>query len=84
MRALLTLFMVAPAAAGGLGFKTATAGSIYGTYTMAVYLLAVPGGFIADRILGARRSVLIGERRSPRVTTLSPCHRSRHFMRGWP
>ena len=34
MRALLTLFMVAPAAAGGLGFKTATAGSIYGTYTM--------------------------------------------------
>ena len=60
MRALLTLFMVAPAAAGGLGFKTATAGSIYGTYTMAVYLLAVPGGFIADRILGAKRSVLIG------------------------
>ena len=54
------MFMVAPAAAGGLGFKTATAGSIYGTYTMAVYLLAVPGGFIADRILGAKRSVLIG------------------------
>ncbi len=60
MRALLLLFMVAPAAAGGLGFATPTAGSIYGTYTMAVYLLAVPGGFIADRILGAKRSVLIG------------------------
>ena len=60
MRALLTLFMVAPAAAGGLGFETATAGSIYGTYTMAVYLLAVPGGFIADRMLGAKRSVLMG------------------------
>lgn len=60
MRALLTLFMVAPAAAGGLGFETATAGSIYGTYTMAVYLLAVPGGFIADRMFGAKRSVLIG------------------------
>jgi POT family proton-dependent oligopeptide transporter len=60
MRALLTLFMVAPVEAGGLGFKTTTAGAIYGTYTMAVYLLSVPGGFIADRVLGAKRSVLIG------------------------
>lgn len=60
MRALLTLFMVAPIAQGGLGFATPTAGSIYGTYGMAVYLLALPGGFIADRILGAKRSVLIG------------------------
>jgi POT family proton-dependent oligopeptide transporter len=60
MRALLTLFMVAPVAAGGLGFETPNAGSIYGTYTMAVYLLALPGGFIADRALGAKRSVLIG------------------------
>ncbi|MBS0235395.1 MAG: peptide MFS transporter [Proteobacteria bacterium] len=60
MRALLTLFMVAPASQGGLGFATPTAGSIYGTYGMAVYLLALPGGFIADRIIGAKRSVLIG------------------------
>ncbi|HEY8194358.1 MAG TPA: peptide MFS transporter [Hyphomicrobium sp.] len=60
MRALLVLFMVAPIEAGGLGFKTPNAGSIYGTYTMAVYLLAVPGGFLADRMLGAKRSVLIG------------------------
>lgn len=60
MRALLILFMIAPVEAGGLGFKTPNAGSIYGLYTMAVYLLAVPGGFIADRMLGAKRSVLIG------------------------
>lgn len=60
MRALLMLFMVAPVTHGGLGFETATAGSIYGTYTMAVYLLAVPGGFIADRLLGAKRAVLLG------------------------
>ena len=60
MRALLILFMVAPVEAGGLGFKTPNAGSIYGSYTMAVYLLAVPGGFIADRMLGAKRSVLVG------------------------
>jgi POT family proton-dependent oligopeptide transporter len=60
MRALLILFMVAPVEAGGLGFNTPNAGSIYGSYTMAVYLLAVPGGFIADRMLGAKRSVLVG------------------------
>jgi proton-dependent oligopeptide transporter, POT family len=60
MRALLTLFMVAPVASGGLGFATENAGRIYGNYTMAVYMLAIPGGFIADRMLGARRSVLMG------------------------
>lgn len=60
MRALLTLFMVAPIAEGGLQLATADAARIYGNYTMAVYMLSIPGGFIADRILGARRSVLIG------------------------
>ncbi len=60
MRALLTLFMVAAIADGGLGFTTAEAGRIYGNYTMAVYMLAIPGGFIADQVLGARRAVLIG------------------------
>lgn len=60
MRALLTLFMVAPIAEGGLQLSTEHAGRIYGNYTMAVYMLSIPGGFIADRILGARRSVLIG------------------------
>lgn len=60
MRALLTLFMVAPAAHGGLEFATEHAARIYGNYTMAVYMLAIPGGFVADRILGARRSVLAG------------------------
>jgi len=60
MRALLTLFMVAPVAAGGLGLDTAKAGMIYGTYTMSVYMLSIPGGFLADNFLGARQSVLIG------------------------
>jgi proton-dependent oligopeptide transporter, POT family len=60
MRALLVLFMVAPITQGGLGFATPAAGSIYGTYGMAVYLLALPGGFVADRILGAKHSVLLG------------------------
>ena len=60
MRALLTLFMVAPIAAGGLGFTTADAALLYGNYTMAVYLLAIPGGYIADHHLGARRAVMAG------------------------
>ena len=60
MRALLTLFMVAPVAAGGLGFETRRAAMIYGTYAMSVYMLSIPGGFLADNFLGARRSVLIG------------------------
>jgi POT family proton-dependent oligopeptide transporter len=60
MRALLTLFMVAPATAGGLGLATADAAMIYGNYTMAVYMLSIPGGFVADNVIGARRAVLIG------------------------
>jgi POT family proton-dependent oligopeptide transporter len=60
MRAILVLYMVAPLAEGGLGFDTKHATSIYGTYTMSVYLTALPGGLIADRWLGARLAVLIG------------------------
>jgi len=60
MRALLALFIVAPVAAGGLGLTSAEAARIYGNYSMAVYLLAIPGGFIADRYLGARQAVLVG------------------------
>ncbi|MBI2517147.1 MAG: peptide MFS transporter [Opitutae bacterium] len=60
MRALLTLFMVAPIANGGLAFDNRTAGIVYGTYTMSVYMLSIPGGFIADNFLGARAAVLWG------------------------
>ncbi len=60
MRALLMLFMTASVAKGGLGFGVPEAGAIYGLYTGMVYLLALPGGWIADKILGARRSVLYG------------------------
>jgi POT family proton-dependent oligopeptide transporter len=60
MRALLILFMTAPAAAGGLGWDTARAGMVYGTYTALVYLVALPGGWFADRLFGARRATLYG------------------------
>jgi POT family proton-dependent oligopeptide transporter len=60
MRALLILFMTASAARGGLGFSYAKAGAIYGLYTGMVYLLSLPGGWVADRITGQRRAVLYG------------------------
>lgn len=60
MRALLVLYLTAPALHGGMGLATDAAARIYGNYTMAVYLLAIPGGFIADAFLGTRRAVLIG------------------------
>ena len=61
MRALLILFMVASVDKGGLGFDVAKSGAIYGLYTAMVYLVGLPGGWIADRILGQRRAVLYGE-----------------------
>ena len=60
MRAILVLYMVALPEQGGLGFDTKRAASIYGTYTMSVYLTALPGGLAADKWLGARLAVLLG------------------------
>src|SRR2546423_15464919 len=60
IRALLILFVTAPVAAGGLGFDTVVAGAIHGLYTSSVDMACLPGGWIADRLVGARRAVLYG------------------------
>ncbi|MGA8806845.1 MAG: peptide MFS transporter [Thermoanaerobaculia bacterium] len=60
MRALLILYMVAPVDKGGLAFSTEKGASIYGWYTMGVYAMSVPGGWVADKLLGLYRSVLLG------------------------
>jgi POT family proton-dependent oligopeptide transporter len=60
MRALLVLFMSAAVATGGLGLDDKTAAAIYGLFTCAVYLGALPGGWVADRLLGSQRAVLVG------------------------
>ena len=60
MRAFLILYMTAPLAAGGLGFDDKHAGSVYGTYTGSIWLATIGGGLVADRLLGAYRSVLVG------------------------
>jgi proton-dependent oligopeptide transporter, POT family len=60
MRAILTLYMTKTFAEGGLGFDEKYSGLIYSTYVSSVWYLPLPGGWLADRILGARRAVLIG------------------------
>jgi proton-dependent oligopeptide transporter, POT family len=60
MRAVLVLFLVAQVADGGFGIDDRTATAIYGLYTAGVYLAALPGGWIADRLIGAQRAVLVG------------------------
>src|SRR5579864_8309082 len=60
MRAILFLFMTAGVLQGGLGFDTSRAGAVYGLFTASGYLMCLPGGWIADRLLGQRRSVLLG------------------------
>jgi POT family proton-dependent oligopeptide transporter len=60
MRALLLIYMTRPVSEGALGFDAATGGAIYALYTSMVYLATVPGGWIADRLIGPRRAVLYG------------------------
>jgi POT family proton-dependent oligopeptide transporter len=62
MRAILTLYMITEVSNNnpGLGWDDAFALSIYGWYTMAVYVMSIPGGIIADRWLGQKKTVLFG------------------------
>ena len=60
MRAILTLYMTKTLAEGGLGFDEKYASVIYATYVSSVWYLPLIGGWLADRVLGARRAVLIG------------------------
>jgi POT family proton-dependent oligopeptide transporter len=58
MRAMLVLYLVD--ATRGMGLDDETATAIYGLYTGGVYAVALPGGWIADRLLGAQRAIWIG------------------------
>ncbi len=60
MRALLVLFMTDQIVNGGMALDDRTATAIYGIYTALVYLLALPGGWVADRLIGAQKAVLLG------------------------
>lgn len=60
LRPLLVLFMSAALLDGGFGFERGQAAAIVGIYGACVYLASLPGGWIADRLLGLRRAILYG------------------------
>ena len=62
MRALLVLYMTGAVttANAGLGMSQLEAQAIYGIYVGMVYFLAVPGGWLADNLLGHQRAVFYG------------------------
>lgn len=62
MRAILVLYLVAQSTGdnAGLGWTNGEALALYGWYTMLVYVASIPGGWIADKFLGQKKSVLYG------------------------
>lgn len=60
MRAILVLFIYTSIDKGGLGWSQEEALALYGWYTMLVYLMSIPGGIMADKWLGQKKSVMVG------------------------
>jgi proton-dependent oligopeptide transporter, POT family len=60
IRPLLVLFMAAALADGGFGIERSQASAIVGIYAASVYLASLPGGWVADRLLGLRRAIMLG------------------------
>ncbi|MEM1325360.1 MAG: oligopeptide:H+ symporter [Bacteroidota bacterium] len=60
MKAILMLFMITDVAKEGLGLENETAGAAYGLYAAGVYLLTLPGGWLADNIFGQRKAIWYG------------------------
>src|SRR3954464_13200189 len=60
LRPLLVLYMSAALMQGGFGFDRGQASAIVGIYAASVYLASLPGGWVADRLLGLRRAILYG------------------------
>ncbi len=64
MRALLVLYMttatIGDERGAGLGWTSQEALALYGWYTMLVYVMSIPGGMIADKLIGQKKAVLLG------------------------
>lgn len=62
MRGILVLYMATSATAvdPGLGWSSKDAVWLYGWYTMLVYIAAIPGGWVADKFLGQKKTVMLG------------------------
>ena len=81
MRALLVLYMTASLQEGGLGITVAMAGAIYGLYTGAVYFMGLPGGWLADRLIGGQSSMVW--RYNYYAWSYNSCHSCRKFILYW-
>lgn len=60
MRAILLYYVTDTVANGGLGIEQSSGEALVAAYGASVYLLSVLGGWLADRVIGGRRSVLYG------------------------
>lgn len=60
LQAILVLYAVAPAGAGGLGLSSGTAAALFGAFLGITFMLALPGGWFADRVLGQQRALVLG------------------------
>lgn len=63
MRAILVIYMIAQASnenGPGLGWTKVEALQLYGWYVMLVYVVSIPGGILADKVLGQKKTVLLG------------------------
>ncbi len=60
MRGLLVLFLTTSINEGGFAYTAAVASAIYGLYTASVYFMGLPGGWMADRLIGSQRAVWYG------------------------
>lgn len=62
MRGILVLYMVTSATAidPGLGWSNKDAIWLYGWYTMLVYVASIPGGWVADKFWGQKKTVMVG------------------------
>src|SRR5262245_54871672 len=59
-RTFLAIYMLQPVALGGRGMSISSVGIVMALYLSSVYLLSLPGGWIADRFIGQRRAVTVG------------------------
>lgn len=60
MRAILVLYIYSSLDDGGLGWTKGEALELYGWYTMLVYVMSIPGGILADKLLGQKKTVMLG------------------------
>src|ERR1700687_836073 len=60
IRPLLVIFMSTAIMSGGFGIPRSQASAIVGIYAASVYLASLPGGWVADRLLGLRRAIMTG------------------------